>query len=58
MHMIDIAAALFIGFFVSHLLRGFKRDTTDAAGSRSGLILYRDHATGVQYVTAPRDWRK
>lgn len=27
-----------------------KRDSTDAPGERSGLTLYRDAATGVQYV--------
>lgn len=43
-------------FFVVYLLTHWnwgKRDDTDSATERSGLVLYTDHGTGVQYVGTP-----
>lgn len=49
--MQTIGLIFFVLLVVTILGRGYKRDSTDdPTGSRSGLVLYTDHATGVQYV--------
>ena len=46
-----VVASAFISWSVSP--KGFKRDSTDPVRGRSGLTVYTDAATGVQYVGAP-----
>lgn len=55
MRMIDIALGIVLGIGILSFMfqPSFRRDSTDAPGSRSGLIIITDHATGVQYVGAP-----
>lgn len=43
------ATVVLASVFVSWLLHS-RRDDTDNEKDRSGLILYTDHGTGVQYV--------
>lgn len=46
----DIAATIFLIIVVTALHGRSSRDNTDPKGGRSGLVLYTDAATGVQYV--------
>ena len=46
----DIAAIVFIVVVVAALHGRSSRDSTDPKDGRSGLVLYTDAATGVQYV--------
>lgn len=45
-----LAALLIRDWLVAPKWRLWRRDDTDAPGARSGLMVYTDHATGVQYV--------
>lgn len=47
MNFLGIIIALIL---LSYVFGAFGRDTTDGPKGRSGMMLFTDHATGVQYV--------
>lgn len=54
---LKIACGIILGLFVVAVLSAptglkslFVKDDTDADNKRSGLVIYTDHKTGVQYV--------
>lgn len=53
-----IAAGLFIVSIVNIMIAGkfwrfWRRDATDGPYERSGLMIFTDHGTGVEYVGSP-----
>jgi hypothetical protein len=48
-----LAVTLLVIFIFVYFVGNAKRDSTDSPSKRSGLWLFTDHATGVQYVGAP-----
>jgi hypothetical protein len=48
--MTNILAAIIIVLLLTMLWGRTNRDDTDGPNERSGLVLYTDHKTGVQYV--------
>lgn len=51
-HVAIASLVIWALFGLSGSVRG--RDDTDPPGGRSGLALYTDYGTGVQYVGSPR----
>lgn len=47
-------AYFFIGIILVTIITGFKTDDTDKSfWERSGMTLYIDHKTGLQYLSSP-----